>query len=318
MTKSCTHLLESIIWADFTKKDFINICKEEESGTYGFVLIKNTMKQWYIAYIEYDNQLDYGDSGIRLELHQYDNVLHEAGGLLTTVYPELSIDYDDFQDNVYDALEETFFHLSQRGRLDTEKISQSKKKEADIKWLEDTLSSLRKTRDVKSEDGMKTTLIKEIDWAQFSENDLQRLNRTQQEGNYGYVRILTESRRWFLVFVGYESTGRRKGIVLSVKPYNFSTGQHGDSILKIKAICSASDYSRFQNRFVNELVRSFWREMIDPRRKRKIERLAGRHIDLEVLKHASAIETVFSSYEMYLTVVGALKMLEKEIVEGKI
>lgn len=165
---------------------------------------------------------------------------------------------------------------------------------------------------------MKTTLIKEIDWAQFSENDLQRLNRTQQEGNYGYVRILTESRRWFLVFVGYESTDRRKGIVLSVKPYNFSTGQHGDSILKIKAICSASDYSRFQNRFVNELVRSFWREMIDPRRKRKIERLAGRHIDLEVLRHASAIETVFPSYEMYLTVVGALKMLEKEIVEGKI
>ena len=85
MTKSCTHLLESIIWADFTKKDFINICKEEESGTYGFILIKSTMKQWYIAYIEYDNLLDYGDSGIRLELHQYDNVLHEAGGLLTTV-----------------------------------------------------------------------------------------------------------------------------------------------------------------------------------------------------------------------------------------
>lgn len=40
MTKSCTHLLESIIWADFTKKDFINICKEEESGTYGFVKLK--------------------------------------------------------------------------------------------------------------------------------------------------------------------------------------------------------------------------------------------------------------------------------------
>ena len=318
MTKNCAHLLESIIWADFTKKDFINICKEEESGTYGFVLIKSAMKQWYIAYIEYDNRLDYGDSGIRLELHQYDNVLHEAGGLLTTVYPELSCDYDDFQDNVHDALEEAFFHLSQRGRLDTEKISQSKKKEADIKWLEDTLSSLRKTRDVKTEDGMKTTLIKEIDWAQFSENDLQRLNRTQQEGNYGYVRILTESRRWFLVFVGYESTDRRNGIVLSVKPYNFSTGRHGDSILKIKAICSASDYSRFQSRFINELVRSFWREMIDPRRERKIERLAGKHIDLKVLKYASAIETVFPSYEMYLTVVGALKMLEKEIVEGEI
>lgn len=82
MTKSCTHLLESIIWADFTKKDFINICKEEESGNdMVSLLIKSTMKQWYIAYIEYDNQLDYGDSGIRLELHQYDNVLQRHGGL---------------------------------------------------------------------------------------------------------------------------------------------------------------------------------------------------------------------------------------------